>query len=327
MSRSLLLAIALLLGPLAITVSAQAAAPGSSAETASGPTVDRAWARETPGAARTSAAYFRITSPTEDRLVGLATPVARKAELHTTSEQNGVMEMRAVEGGLPLPAGQTVELKPGTALHVMLVDLVHPLKAGESFPLTLSFAKAASRTIQVQVERLGAMGPSGRAGAKSSDASELGGAFTLVDQDGRSVSDTMFRGRWMLVYFGYTHCPDACPTALTEMAGALDDLDPSIRPQVQAIFITVDPDRDTVSVMRDYVGAFEDAHIAGLTGSDEQIAQAMAAYRIYAKRRDQPDGDYSMAHTSAIHIMDPEGQFVTLAQPGQLAAKLASVLP
>jgi periplasmic copper chaperone A len=125
-----------------------------------GPKVDHAWARATPGAARTGAVYFRIESPTDDRLIGLASPVAAKAELHTHLEENGVMQMREVEGGLAVPAGQEVELKPGGLLHVMLIDLNQKLKAGDSFPLTVTFEKAGSRDVTVKVERLGAMGPS-----------------------------------------------------------------------------------------------------------------------------------------------------------------------
>jgi periplasmic copper chaperone A len=124
-----------------------------------GPRIDRAWARATPGAARTGAVYFKIESPTADRLIGLASPVAAKAELHTNIETNGVMQMREVEGGLALPAGQVVELKPGGALHVMLTELNQRLKAGDTFTLTLTFETAGTRDVNVKVERLGAMGP------------------------------------------------------------------------------------------------------------------------------------------------------------------------
>jgi periplasmic copper chaperone A len=124
-----------------------------------GPTIDHAWARATPGAARTGAVYFTIQSPIDDRLIRLASPVAGKAELHTHLEENGVMRMREVEGGLAVPAGQEVELKPAGLLHVMLIELNQKLKAGDSFPLTLVFEKAGSREVTVKVERLGAMGP------------------------------------------------------------------------------------------------------------------------------------------------------------------------
>ena len=105
-------------------------AVGAGAADNGGPTIDRAWARATPGSATTGAVYFRIELPIDDRLIGVASPVARKAELHTHIEENGLMLMREVEGGLAVPAGQTVELKSGGLLHVMLIDLKQKLKAG-----------------------------------------------------------------------------------------------------------------------------------------------------------------------------------------------------
>jgi protein SCO1/2 len=157
--------------------------------------------------------------------------------------------------------------------------------------------------------------------------SEIGGDFTLVDQDGRTVTDAQFRGKWLLVYFGYTHCPDACPTALNEMAEALDQLDPAKREKVQVVFITVDPQRDTPAVMKDYVGAFDGANIMGLTGTPEQVSVAEAAYRIQARRYDRADGDYSMSHAATIDIMDPDGRFVAMARPERIAERLAQLVP
>jgi periplasmic copper chaperone A len=151
MLRLTMIAAAALLLPFA-TMSAGVADDG-------GVRIDQAWARATPGAARTGAVYFRIESPTADRLIGLASPVAAKAELHTHLEANGVMQMREVQGGLAVPAGQAIELKPGGPLHVMLIDLNQKLKAGDSFPLTVTFEKAGTRGVTVKVERLGAMGP------------------------------------------------------------------------------------------------------------------------------------------------------------------------
>jgi protein SCO1/2 len=157
--------------------------------------------------------------------------------------------------------------------------------------------------------------------------SEIGGEFTLVDQDGRMVTDAHFRGKWLLVYFGYTHCPDACPTALNDMAEALDRLDPARREKVQVLFITVDPQRDTPAVMKDYVGAFEGANIVGLTGTLEQVTATEAAYRIRARRYDRADGDYAMSHAATIDIMDPDGHFVAMVRPEGIAERLAQLVP
>jgi len=137
----------------------------------------------------------------------------------------------------------------------------------------------------------------------------VGGPFTLVDDSGKTVSDRDFRGKWMLVYFGYTHCPDACPTALSHIDNALDDLGPKGAASVVPLFVTVDPERDTPAVLHDYLSAF-DVHIHGLSGSDDQIAAAETEYRVYAAKHPDPAGGYSMDHSSIIYVMNPQGQFV-----------------
>ena len=119
--------------------------------------VDNAWARATPGKSAIGAAYVTIRSPTADKLVAASSPIAKKAEMHTMSMEGMVMKMRPV-AGIDLPAGQAVTLQPG-GLHIMLVDLAKPLKAGQTFPLTLTFEKAGSKTVNVAVEKIGAMGP------------------------------------------------------------------------------------------------------------------------------------------------------------------------
>jgi copper(I)-binding protein len=121
------------------------------------PEVTNAWARATPGKAETGAAYLTIRSPIADRLVAVASPVAKKAELHTMSMSGTVMEMRPV-AGIDIPVGQPVTLKPGGE-HVMLMGLNHPLQEGQSFPLTLTFEKGGTRTISVSIQKAGASGP------------------------------------------------------------------------------------------------------------------------------------------------------------------------
>jgi periplasmic copper chaperone A len=118
--------------------------------------VDNAWARATPAKAENGAAYLTLKSDAADRLTGISTPVAKKAELHQMTMEGNVMKMRQV-AGLDLPAGQQVMLKPG-AMHIMLVGLTEPLKVGQSFPLTLNFEKAGAQVVNVTVERVGAMG-------------------------------------------------------------------------------------------------------------------------------------------------------------------------
>jgi protein SCO1 len=162
------------------------------------------------------------------------------------------------------------------------------------------------------------------------ETAAIGGRFTLVDQDGRTVTDAAYRGKWLLVYFGYTHCPDTCPMALNNIAEALDQLDAGTRARLQPIFMTVDPERDTPAVMKDYVGAFEGAGIVGLSGTHEQVAAIETAYRIGAQRHDEGDGGYSVDHTSVIYFMDPTGRFVGLVSglmaPERLAVRLIQLM-
>jgi periplasmic copper chaperone A len=120
--------------------------------------IEGAWARATPAGASAAAIYLTIEAPTADKLVSVSTPAARQADLHEMSMDNGVMKMRALPGGIDLPAGQKVTLKPG-GMHIMLTALTGPLREGESVPLTLNFAKAGAQQISVPVEKVGAMGP------------------------------------------------------------------------------------------------------------------------------------------------------------------------
>ncbi len=152
----------------------------------------------------------------------------------------------------------------------------------------------------------------------------IGGPFSLTDGAGKTVTDADFRGKWMLVYFGYTHCPDACPTALADIASAMDKLPPAGRDAIVPVFVTVDPARDTPTVMRDYSTAFGPSFV-GLTGSPAAISGAERAYRVYAAKHDLANGDYVMDHSSIIYVMDPKGRFITdftRSDPAAMAAKL-----
>lgn len=155
-------------------------------------------------------------------------------------------------------------------------------------------------------------------------ASAIGGPFRLVDQDGRTVTDADLKGNWLLVYFGYTRCPDACPTALNDIAIALDDLGQK-RDAVRPVFITVDPEHDTPEVMKAYVESF-DAPILALTGTPAQVAVAAKSYRVYYAKHPEPGGDYSMDHSSVIYVMNPDGRFTATFTPESTPAQIAERL-
>ena len=152
-------------------------------------------------------------------------------------------------------------------------------------------------------------------------AALIGGAFALEDGDGKTISDQTLRGRPFLVYFGYTHCPDVCPTELARISDILTKMGDKAIP---ALFITVDPERDTPKIMQDYVSSFN-SRIVGLSGSPQAIEAAEKAFRVYARKgQAQADGDYSMDHSSVIYLMDKSGAFVeafNAERPPEEAAK------
>ncbi|MCK0196462.1 SCO family protein [Ancylobacter sp. 6x-1] len=145
-------------------------------------------------------------------------------------------------------------------------------------------------------------------GSQVAQATQVGGPFELVDQDGRMVNDTTFHGTPMLVFFGFTHCPDICPTTLADISQLFDALGPDSR-KVAALFITVDPERDTPDVMKSYISSFHPS-IFGLSGTPQQTAAALKAYRGYARKVPTEGGDYTMDHTAVVYLMDKDGNFV-----------------
>jgi len=138
----------------------------------------------------------------------------------------------------------------------------------------------------------------------------IGGPFTLTSPDGMSVTEQTYRGKWLLVFFGFTSCPDTCPTALLDIAAALEKLGPDAD-KLQPLFITVDPLRDTPAVMGNYTRAF-DPRIVGLTGTPQQIAAVAQEYGVYyaPHKSGLSAEDYVMDHSTYLYLMDPEGKFV-----------------
>ena len=160
----------------------------------------------------------------------------------------------------------------------------------------------------------------------STGQADIGGPFRLTDHTGKSVSDADFRGRYMLIYFGYSFCPDVCPTTLAVMAQALEKLgDRSQR--IAPILITIDPERDTPKVLEDYVKAFGPSFV-GLTGSADEIKAVEKKYRVYAVKKPLEGGNYGMDHSSVIYLMGPDGKLVSFydeaISPDDLAKELKS---
>src|SRR6201991_3399713 len=136
----------------------------------------------------------------------------------------------------------------------------------------------------------------------------IGGPFQLADQSGQPVTEKNLKGRPSLIFFGFTHCPDVCPTSLFEISEVLRAMGKDAG-KFNALFVSVDPERDTQGAMKEYLSSF-DPHLKGLTGDPGEVAKVLSSYRVYAKKVPLKDGDYPMDHTALIYLMDREGHFV-----------------
>jgi protein SCO1/2 len=158
--------------------------------------------------------------------------------------------------------------------------------------------------------------------------STVGGPFELTDQSGQAVTEQSLQGRPTLIFFGFTHCPDICPTSLFEISEVLRAMGKDAD-RVNAYFVSVDPERDTQPAMKEYLASF-DPHLKGLTGDAAAIAKVLSGYRVYAKKVPMKDGDYTMDHTALIYLMDRDGKFVApfnlKRKPEEAAADLKRYL-
>jgi len=157
----------------------------------------------------------------------------------------------------------------------------------------------------------------------SSGEAMVGGPFQLVDQNGKPTDQSVLKGKWSAVFFGYTYCPDVCPTTLQALAGAEAKLGDKAK-DLQVVFISVDPERDTPAQLKTYLSipAFPKNTI-GLTGTSAQVAAAAKAYRVYYQKEGQGAG-YTMAHSSIVYLMNPDGKFVTALTESQTPSEVAT---
>jgi len=171
-------------------------------------------------------------------------------------------------------------------------------------PLVIATAFAASLVLGLLIVFWAMGGVS-----KVAQPAAIGGPFQLTDQNGKAVTDKNLKGKPTLIFFGYTHCPDVCPTSLFEISEVLRALGKDAD-KVNAVFISVDPERDTPATMKDYLSSF-DPHLEGLSGDPAETAKVITSYRVYAKKVPTKDGDYTMDHTALIYLMDRDGRFVS----------------
>jgi len=170
-------------------------------------------------------------------------------------------------------------------------------------PLVIATAFAASLVVGLLIVFWAMGGVS-----KVAQPASIGGPFQLTNQNGKAVTDKNLKGKPTLIFFGYTHCPDVCPTSLFELSEVLRAMGKDAE-KVNAVFISVDPERDTPATMKDYLSSF-DPHLEGLSGDPAETAKVITSYRVYAKKVPTKDGDYTMDHTALIYLMDRDGHFV-----------------
>ncbi|MBR0950469.1 SCO family protein [Bradyrhizobium canariense] len=171
-------------------------------------------------------------------------------------------------------------------------------------PLVIATAFAASLVVGLLIVFWAMGGVS-----KVAQPAAIGGPFQLTDQNGKAVTDKNLKGKPTLIFFGYTHCPDVCPTSLFEISEVLRAMGKDAD-KVNAVFISVDPERDTPATMKEYLSSF-DPHLEGLSGDPAETAKVITSYRVYAKKVPTKDGDYTMDHTALIYLMDRDGRFVS----------------
>lgn len=155
-------------------------------------------------------------------------------------------------------------------------------------------------------------------------STEVGGPFELINGEGETVTEKAFLGGYSLVYFGYTYCPDVCPTELSNIVAAMDAMDPALAEKITPFFITIDPERDTPEVVKDYAAAFHPRMI-GLTGDIDAIRDIAQSYRVYFAKAGEGE-DYLMDHSGYVYLIGPDGDLATMFRPNADAPSMGGVL-
>jgi protein SCO1/2 len=296
----------------ATSVQADARVPAADSASSGSIRVVGAWSRATAPGASVGVVYFEvINSGPADTLLTIESPAAQRAEMHATAGVGGIMQMRQVPS-VDVPAGGRLAFQPG-GLHAMLIGIKQPLQEGGRLPLTLVFRLAGKLRIEAAIQGLGTTNPPPSAALPPPAGFRLAlwprhaesPALRLLDFDGRTRQLADYRGRVLLIFFGFVRCPDACPAELFKLALAMKRLGP-LSEHVQVLFVTLDPERDTPQVLKGYVTAF-DPRFVGLTGSTADIDRtAMSFYVEYA--RVGRGADYTIDHSTSTFVLDAQGR-------------------
>jgi protein SCO1 len=296
------------------SVHADARIPPAAESASSGSmSVVGAWSRSTAGGASVGVVYFEvINSGSADTLLTIESPAAERTEMHATARVDGIIKMRPV-ASVDIPAGGRLSFQPG-GLHAMLVGLKQPLREGGRLPVTLVFRRAGKLRFEAAIQGLGTANPPPATAVPPPPAGfrlavwpqrAESPSLRLHDFDGRERELADYRGRVLVIFFGFVRCPDACPAELFKLALAMKRLGP-LSERMQVLFVTLDPERDTAQVLKSYVTAF-DPRFVGLTGSSADIDRAaMSFYVEYA--RVARGADYSIDHSTSTFVLDARGR-------------------
>ena len=252
------------------------------------------WVQEGPPSQTITAAYMTIENQTgaDISLRSASTEVAQTVELHKMELLDGIMKMRRVQT-IDIPAGGTTELKPG-GYHLMVIGLKKELKEGDNVTIALEFSNGLRKTITIPVKPRSAME------APAND-------FALTDQNDKPFHLSQLRGKVVFLFFGYTHCPDACPTTMAKLSQVYKLLAHNTE-EVVTIFISVDPGRDTTSVLKSYLAYFHMNSI-GLTGKKQEIDMVVKQFgaRYEIEQSDSAAG-YHVNHSTDLYLLNQKGE-------------------
>lgn len=309
-----------LLAAAAATGAAGAAAPagagvppaGDSASTGS-ISVTGAWSRATAPGASVGVVYFEVSNAgPADTLLTIECPAAEHVEMHATTRADGIMKMRPVPS-VDVAAGGRLSFQPG-GLHAMLIGLKQPLQEGGRLSVTLVFRRAGKLRLEAAIQGLGTVNAPQATAVPSVPADfrlavwpqgTESPVLRLVDFAGRPRELADYRGRVLVIFFGFVRCPDACPAELFKLALAMKRLGP-LSEHVQVLFVTLDPERDTPQVLKSYLSAF-DPRFVGLTGSTADIDRAAASFYVEYARVGR-GADYSIDHSTSTFVLDAHGR-------------------
>ncbi|CAN6277619.1 unnamed protein product [Urochloa humidicola] len=272
---------------------------------APGPGLPPPPARALPQIAGPGASQFRAAFVGRARFFSADASTAAQGGSKTPAAATAAAGSAGGDGGVDEQSGKSEQADAGKSVRGGPVSwLSFLLLVVTGGGIIVYYDKEKKRHIEELKNRTSAVKP-----GQSVGTAAIGGPFKLLNHDGKPVTEKDFLGKWTLFYFGFTHCPDICPDELQKMAAAIDKIKEKAKLDVVPVFITVDPERDTIEQVRDYVKEFH-PDLIGLTGRTDEIRQVARAYRVYYMKTEEEGSDYLVDHSIVMYLMNPQMEFV-----------------